>query len=108
MSELIEDLGRLGPRPVTAAMCRTPTNTGNDGGEVVVQAPSFPVLPGPIVVSVGPHAAQGLGQLLQPRVSFEISVPAFHLLVEVSYHSLILISTGSFPESYQVSFRGSV
>ena len=101
MSELIKDLGWPGPRPVTSTLCRTSTNTGNDGGEVVVQTPSFPVLPGPIVVSVGPHAAKGLGKLLQPWLNLEISVPAFHLLVQVSHHSRILIWPGyfTFPHS---------
>ena len=96
MSEIIPDLGWLGPRPVTSAPSWTSPTTGNDGGEGVVQLPGFPVLPGPIVVRVFPHTAQGLGKLLQPRLSLEISVPAFHLLVQVSHHSRILIWPGYF------------
>ena len=96
MSEIVPGLGWLGPGETTSTPSITSPNTGNDGGEVVVEGPSFPVLSGPIVVRVVPHTAQGLGKLLQPRLSFEISVPAFHLLVQVSHHSRILIWPGWF------------
>ena len=89
MSEIIPDLGWLGPRPVTSTPSWTSTTTGNDGG-----GPSFPVCLS--VVRVFPHTARGLGKLFQPRLSFEISVPAFHLLVQVSHHSRILIWPGWF------------
>ena len=70
MPVLVPDLGRLGSGPIAGALA-TSSTAGNVGSEVQIFLEDLLVLPGAGVVSVRPHTAVGLGQLLHPRVDHQ-------------------------------------